>query len=179
MAATTRTSTWTVRSAPTGSTSPSCRTRSTLAWVRADMSPISSRKIVPPSAATNLPVWRRSAPVKLPFSWPKSSDSISSSGIAAQLTWTNGRSRRGEWRWMARATSSLPVPLSPVMRTVAGVGAAFSIVSRRRFIARALPIKASLSGRKLRFSACRRALSVAFRSDSSTRSRCSGFSKKS
>ncbi len=34
------------------------------------------------------------APVKAPFSWPNSSDSISSSGMAAQLTSTNGWSRR-------------------------------------------------------------------------------------
>jgi hypothetical protein len=32
------------------------------------------------------------------------------SGMAAQLTATNGRLVRGLWAWMARATSSLPVP---------------------------------------------------------------------
>src|SRR5207342_897209 len=58
------------------------------------MSAISSRKIVPPSASSNLPRRRATAPVKAPRSWPKSSDSISSSGTAAQLTSTKGPSAR-------------------------------------------------------------------------------------
>ena len=69
-------------------------TRSTLACVAGGMSPISSRKIVPPWAASNLPTRRASAPVKAPFSWPKSSLSTSSRLIAAQFTATNGRARR-------------------------------------------------------------------------------------
>ena len=40
--------------------------------------------------------------------------------MAAQLSVTNGPSRRGLESWMARATSSLPDPLSPRIRTVAG-----------------------------------------------------------
>ncbi len=40
-------------------------------------------------------------------------DSSRSGGIEPVLTGTNGRSRRGEFRWMALAMSSLPVPLSP------------------------------------------------------------------
>src|SRR5439155_22168388 len=39
-------------------------------------SPISSRKIVPPSADSKRPKRRCSAPVKEPFSCPKSSDAI-------------------------------------------------------------------------------------------------------
>ena len=35
----------------------------------------------------------------------------------------NGRALRGELKCKARATSSFPVPLSPVIRTVASVGA--------------------------------------------------------
>ena len=85
----TRTSTLMVRADPSRSTSPSCRTRSTLAWVLALMSPTSSRKIVPRSACSNLPTCFSVAPVNDPFSWPNSSDSISSSGIAAQFTCTN------------------------------------------------------------------------------------------
>ena len=54
------------------------------------MSPISSRKRVPPSACSNLPARSANAPVKEPFMWPNSSLSISSDGIAAQLTSTNG-----------------------------------------------------------------------------------------
>ncbi len=48
-----------------------------------------------------------------PFTCPKSSDSRSDSGSAPQLTATNGLSRRALLKWRARATSSLPVPLSP------------------------------------------------------------------
>ncbi len=43
--------------------------------------------------------------------------------MAAQLMATNGRSARGLLRWMAWATSSFPVPLSPWIRTVESVGA--------------------------------------------------------
>ena len=39
------------------------------------------------------------------------------------FTATNGWSRRGPWWWMARAISSLPVPLSPVISTVVVVRA--------------------------------------------------------
>ena len=42
--------------------------------------------------------------------------------------------RAGERRWMARAMSSLPVPLSPVMSTDALVGATFSISWKMRCI---------------------------------------------
>ena len=45
-------------------------------------SPISSRKSVPLSASSNLPILRPVAPVKDPRSWPKSSDSRISAGIA-------------------------------------------------------------------------------------------------
>ena len=47
--------------------------------------------------------------------------------MAAQLTGTNGRSPRLLFAWMALATSSLPVPLSPVMSTVASVGATLTM----------------------------------------------------
>ena len=62
-----------------------------------------------------------------PFSWPKISLSSRVSGIAAQLTATNGPLARGESSCSVRATSSLPVPLSPLISTAAGVGAATSI----------------------------------------------------
>ena len=64
-----------------------------------------------------------SAPVYAPRSCPKSSASASVGGMAPQLTATNGFSARGLWRWMAQATSSFPVPVSPVMSTVAWEGA--------------------------------------------------------
>src|SRR5256884_5702779 len=43
--------------------------------------------------------------------------------MAAQLTVTKGCDDRADPLWMARATSSFPVPVSPVMRTVESVGA--------------------------------------------------------
>ena len=60
------------------------------------MSPTSSRNSVPPSACSNLPARSAKAPVNEPFMCPNSSLSISSDGIAAQLTSTNAWSRRGD-----------------------------------------------------------------------------------
>jgi hypothetical protein len=48
---------------------------------------------VPPCAAWNSPGLSSTAPVKLPLRWPKNSLSISSDGIAPQLTGTNGLRR--------------------------------------------------------------------------------------
>ena len=59
------------------------------------MVPISSRKIVPPSASAKRPFLVKLAPVNAPRTWPNSSDSSSVSGIAAQLTLMSGMSR---WR---------------------------------------------------------------------------------
>ena len=91
------------------------------------ISPISSSSKVPPSASSKHPVRRSSAPVKAPFSWPKISLSISVSGIAAQLMGTNGLPRRGLSSCTVRATSSLPVPLAPVINTDAVLGATISM----------------------------------------------------
>ena len=82
------------------------------------MSPISSRNSVPPSACSKRPRRVVCAPVKAPRSWPKSSLSSRSFGIAAVLMATNGPCARGLCLCSARATSSLPVPLSPVIITV-------------------------------------------------------------
>ena len=73
---------------------------------------------MPPSASANLPFFVVVAPVNAPRTWPNSSDSSSVSGIAAQLTLMSGMSRCALRSWIARATSSLPVPVSPVMSTV-------------------------------------------------------------
>ena len=70
---------------------------------------------------------------------PKSSLSISSPGIAAQFTSTNGLLARGDIRCSARATSSLPVPFSPVISTRACVAATFSIFSISARITGVLP----------------------------------------
>ena len=145
------------------------------------MSPTSSRKIVPPSASTNFPVCLRSAPVNEPRSWPKSSDSMSLSGMAAQLTCTNGPAFTSEPSWIARATSSLPVPLGPTMRTVAGVGAAFATSARSLRIASLVPTIRVMPRRDFssRFSRARRVESRTRRSAFRTCSDESGFSRKS
>ena len=112
-----------VRVPPTRSTSWCCRARKSFACSAGASSPISSRKIVPPSATSNLPFFSANAPVNAPFSWPNSSLSSSDSVSAAQLTATNGREARGLFWCTARAASSLPVPVSPVMSTVESRGA--------------------------------------------------------
>ena len=50
--------------------------------------------------------------------------------MAPQLIGTNGLSRRGLRLWIARAMSSLPVPLSPVMRIETSVAATRFTVSK-------------------------------------------------
>ena len=106
---------------PTRSKRRSWRTRRSLTWRWSGMSPTSSRKIVPPLAMSKRPTRSRTAPVKAPRTWPKSSLSRSSPGSAPQFTATKGPVQRGEFAWSARAMSSLPVPLSPVTRTVASL----------------------------------------------------------
>src|SRR3569832_1995053 len=81
------------------------------------MSPISSRNKVPPSDCPTRPRRAAVAPVKAPRSCPNNSDSNRSRGIAAVLRAMKGLSARGLWRCSARATSSLPVPDSPLMST--------------------------------------------------------------
>ena len=63
-----RISTLTGREPPTRSISRSCRARSSLACSRPSISEISSSSSVPPSASSNLPIRRATAPVKAPFS---------------------------------------------------------------------------------------------------------------
>ena len=81
----TRTSTCMSRTPPTRRMTWSSSTRSSLACSSGESSPISSRKSVPPSAASNRPFFICLASVKAPFSWPKSSASIRVSGMAEQL----------------------------------------------------------------------------------------------
>ncbi len=81
---------------------------------------------MPPFADSKRPSRLCVAPVKAPFSWPNSSEAINEGGIAAQFTPMNARSRRLELLWMARAISSLPVPVSPKIRTVESEGATFA-----------------------------------------------------
>ncbi len=127
MAATSRTSTVMVRWPPTRSNWRSWMARSSFTWAASGSSPTSSRNSVPPSAASKRPCCAWWAPVKAPRSWPKSADSTSASGSAAQFTATKGRPARGLSSWSARATTSLPVPLSPRSSTVARLGATWAI----------------------------------------------------
>jgi len=75
-------------------------------------------------------LFMRSAPVKAPFSYPNSSLSRRVSGSAPQLTAMKGLYFRELLVWMALATSSLPVPVSPLMKTVALVSATVRIISK-------------------------------------------------
>ncbi len=49
--------------------------------------------------------------------------------MAAQLILTKGLSLLGDFEWIALATSSLPVPLSPLISTVMSVGAIWSMMA--------------------------------------------------
>jgi hypothetical protein len=69
---------------------------------------------------------RLTAPVNAPLSWPNSSLSSSDVGMAAQFTRINGPFARGLAKWMPSATSSLPVPLSPRIKTVVCPSAALA-----------------------------------------------------
>ena len=137
---------------------------------------------MPRSACSNLPICFSVAPVNDPFSWPNSSDSISSSGIAAQLTCTNRWPARGLLRWIVRATSSLPTPLSPSSSTVALVGAARCTASSTRRSAGLWPTISyfdSIASFSSRFSERSSDCLSAFCSVTMTRSLLSGLSRKS
>jgi hypothetical protein len=132
VAAITRTSTLRVSLPPTRSNVRSWRKRRSLTCVARGISLTSSRKMVPPFACSKRPSRREMAPVNAPFSWPKSSLSSRDSVRAAQLRRTSGAFDRGLALWIISATSSLPVPVSPTMRTLAFDGATCS-TRRMRF----------------------------------------------
>ena len=75
---------------PTGVTSLFCSTRNSLGCNSSGISPTSSRKTMPPSAARNTPKLRPAAPVNAPFSWPNNWLSASVGVSAAQLTGHKG-----------------------------------------------------------------------------------------
>src|SRR5260370_26363 len=60
--------------------------------------------------------------------------------MAEQLMSTKGASHRGLRSWMAQATSSLPVPVAPVMRTELSFGAMRSITEMSFLITNDWPI---------------------------------------
>jgi len=76
--------------------------RSSLGCNPRGISPISSRNKVPVSAISKRPILCATAPVKAPFSCPKSSLSNRSKGMAEQLTFTNGCPQCELMLWMAR-----------------------------------------------------------------------------
>jgi hypothetical protein len=83
------------------------------------MSAISSKKRVPLLHTSKKPILSAIAPVKEPFLWPKNSLSRSVSVIALLLTAQNRLSFLIlEW-CIIRAMFSFPVPLSPVIKTLA------------------------------------------------------------
>ena len=130
-----RMSTGTGSRPPTRMMHRSWSARSSLTWMFGVTVPISSRKSVPPLDSSIRPRLFAIAPVKAPFTCPNSSDSSSVSGMAEQLTATKERSARPLRWWIERATSSLPVPVSPAISTVARLGATRAIRSRTRSIA--------------------------------------------
>ena len=124
-----RTSTLIVSIPPSRMNSRSWITRSSLACVSSGTLPISSKKIVPLSASSNSPFFGYTAPVNAPFTWPNRFDSSRSGGRLPELTVMKARSARVEFWCSARATSSLPVPLSPLISIVVRLGAACMIRS--------------------------------------------------
>ena len=137
---------------------------------------------MPPSASSNLPRRSAAAPVNAPFSWPKSSLSISSVGIAAQFTLTNGPGGKRALAVDVRGQQFL-AGAGLARQQHAGVGSRHlrrllhGLLERGRcpIIRGASPT----SSRNRWFSRCRSDRSSAFFTTSSTRSRASGFSRKS
>ena len=110
-------------------------TRSNFACCDGGTFAISSRNRVPPSASSNRPTRSARASVKAPRTWPNSSLSNTVSETPPAFTVTIGRAARGDSAWIACATSPLPVPFSPVIRTFASDGAVRSMSSRTGLIA--------------------------------------------
>jgi len=147
------------------------------------ISPTSSKNSVPPSAASKSPALRSMAPVYAPFSWPKSSLASRSSLKAPQLTARKRLPARWLAWWMARATSSLPVPVSPSSSTVEEVGATWAMVMSRLAMAGLLPTRSGGASRSLRrwrrssTSRRRRLDSTALAVSARTSSRLSGLAR--
>ncbi len=114
--------------APTGRNSRSWMKRSSLACTSTSTLQISSRKTVPRLAASKIPRLSLVAPVNEPFTCPNSSDSSSVTVSAPQSTAKKRSCFLGLRLWIARATSSLPVPVSPMISTVLDV-----VATLRRF----------------------------------------------
>ena len=165
-----RTSTLTVRELPTRFSSPVSRTRRSFACWVSGMLAISSRNRLPPSASSKAPMRSCFASVKAPLTWPNISLSKTPSERPPALMHKSGRPARGEMACSRRATTSLPVPCSPVMSTFASLGPARAISSG----ASSLRSRLSSSRRRLRRSA--RPSSTCVRRVASSRALSKGFS---
>jgi len=108
---------------PIRSNVPYSTTLRIFSWASRGIEPISSRKSVPPSAASKRPGLLCAAPVKAPFSWPNNSDSMRDGDKVAQLRVTKGPFHRFDKKCSRLAASSLPVPLSPIKSTGRSTGA--------------------------------------------------------
>ena len=76
---------------------------------------------MPPFARSKKPMCWRSAPVKLPFSWPNNSLSISFGEIGAAVDGEEVLAAPPAQVVDGLGDDSLPVPLSPVISTAAPV----------------------------------------------------------
>ncbi len=145
VAATMRTSTWSARCPPTRS-SDAVLQHAQQAHLRGErqLADLVEEERAAVGALEPALARRRCAPVKLPRSWPKSSESTRSAGIAPQLTRRNGPAARRERAWIARAITSLPEPVSPRISTGTSVGATCSTRSITRAGPRLAPTMVSL-----------------------------------
>ena len=182
-AATTRTSTSTRVAPSTLSKVCSCSTRTIFPWVSRGMSATSSRNRVPLWAVSKVPTRRRGAPSPSPSpSVPNSSISTRSGRMVAQLRATNGPSARRERACNMRATTSLPEPAGPVMRTRLLAGATRSTAWRTWAMAPDWPnnsVSVPARNRNSSFSRRRRAASMARSTSRIMRFAVNGFSMKS
>ena len=127
--------------APTRRTTPSFSAVRRAFWASEERFSISSRKSVPPAAASKTPGRSATDPVYEPRTEPKSAACRSVSGTVAQSKATSGP-RRDESGWITSFTRKfLPEPVGPVRRSGSGVGAREAIRRRRSLIAALLPQK--------------------------------------
>ena len=106
--------------------SPSSRTRSSFTCSAAEVSPISSRNTVPP-ACSKIPFGAATAPVNAPRDVAEQLGLEQGVGNGAAVDRHEGPCARVPCACTARATSSLPVPLSPMISTGAVASAACAI----------------------------------------------------
>ena len=113
---------------PTRSNSPSCRTRSSLTWSLGEVLLISSRKIdagvggLEPAGPVVDGAGERALDVAEQLALQQAL------GQGPAVDADVGPVDRGLRSWMARAISSLPVPVSPTIRTQAREGATWRVV---------------------------------------------------